>query len=127
MIGEDGSHLYPWLELTHLGEAICLNEYAANIARHNNTHLLQVDDYQQSMNQHLTTDNILLNNKSLEFILTTRKGRKSHIFIPECGLSQIMPLLLDRKENISQVFCFPYHLQECGAEIHVWEDNEKFD
>ena len=41
--GEDGSEYYPRLELNHLGESICLNEYATMIAEVEHTHVLHID------------------------------------------------------------------------------------
>ena len=52
-MGKDESSLYPWLELTHDGEPICLNEIATGIADHSGTHVIQLNDYQPSMSVHL--------------------------------------------------------------------------
>ena len=41
----DGSEFYPWFELNHLGQPICLNEYATDIASGPNTHVMHFDDF----------------------------------------------------------------------------------
>ena len=41
---EFGSDFYPWFELNHLGQSICLNEYATNIALGKHTHIIHLDD-----------------------------------------------------------------------------------
>ena len=40
----EGSDFYPWFELNHLGQSICLNEYATQIASGKHTHIIHLDD-----------------------------------------------------------------------------------
>ena len=72
------------------------------------------------MGQQLTIDNVASQPQQQELILKTRPGRESHMFFPETDIDQVVQLFHSRKSNISQVFCLPYHLAECGPEIHVW-------
>ena len=46
MLGEDGSRIYPWLEVTKDGEVICLNEFSARLAISKSNHVIQMDDHQ---------------------------------------------------------------------------------
>ena len=45
-VSDDESTFYPWFELNHLGQPICLNEYATHIASGSNTHVIHLDDFQ---------------------------------------------------------------------------------
>ena len=40
MESSDASSFCPWFELNHLGEPICLNEYACRIAEGESTHVM---------------------------------------------------------------------------------------
>ena len=45
-LGVDDSEFFPQYELTHLGQPICINEYATEIAAQGpQTHVIQIDDY----------------------------------------------------------------------------------
>ena len=45
----NASEIYPWFELTHLGEPICLNEHLCEISKGEGVHVLLLDDYQSDL------------------------------------------------------------------------------
>ena len=51
----DGTSYYPWFELNHIGQPICINEYATSIAEGQNTHVIHFDDH-QSGNEPITEE-----------------------------------------------------------------------
>ena len=40
IVGSDDSIFYPQFELSHKGEPVCINEYAARIAQGKSTHVI---------------------------------------------------------------------------------------
>ena len=45
---------YPWFELTHLGEPICLNERLCKLSSGKGVHVLLLDDYQSDLGTDIT-------------------------------------------------------------------------
>ena len=46
---EDNSEIYPWYELTHLGEPICLSEHLSELTEDKQIHIIHLDDYQSDL------------------------------------------------------------------------------
>lgn len=84
--GEDESEYFPWFELDFLGQPICINEYATDIASGENTHIIHFDD-KNAENDQLTNDNLNLEEHHQEFSLKNRNdARRRNYFIPECSI-----------------------------------------
>ena len=79
------------------------------------------------MGQHLTTAHVVSKTHRQGLVLSERPGRQQHTFVPECAIDQIYLFLKYRKDHYSSVFYLPYHLQESGTLIHVWEKVAKPD
>ena len=80
-VGLDNSEYFKWLELTSLGEPICINEYATRIAQiGSSVHVIQLDDFQADMAQLLKPEHICYYVTFYEMVLTKREGRDRFTF-----------------------------------------------
>ena len=52
------SSLHQRYEVTHDGDVICINEYATQIAQSSATHVIQINDIQDSEGVNLTSSHI---------------------------------------------------------------------
>ena len=75
-VGVDDSVYFKWLELTSLGEPICINEYATRIAQVGKSiHVVQLNDFQSDMPYRLKQENINYYVQFYEMVLQERSGR----------------------------------------------------
>ena len=96
---EDKTTYLPWFELNHLGQPICLNEYATEIASGPNTHIIQLDDFDPEA-EHLTAENIDTEGEFQEKCLERRlEGRKRHTFVYQCNISRLVVLFSTQKSS----------------------------
>lgn len=85
--------------MNNLGEPICINEYATDIASGPNSHILHLDDFNPD-NDSLTTDNIVADGDFQEkFLRKGREGRNRQTFITECNIETMYVLFNNQKEN----------------------------
>ena len=61
--------------MTHQGEPICINEYATEIAKHENTHVMLLDDFLSEQISFLDLSHIDPNAEFQELVLDARPGR----------------------------------------------------
>ena len=120
---EEGSDFYPWFELNHLGQSICLNEYATQIASGKHTHIIHLDDKNPEngdiLEYHVDPNDVQ------EIMLVDRTwGRRQNYFIPECALDKMLLIAETRKEN-SQVFVFPSNLIQAELGLHTWKNVQR--
>ena len=124
-IGSDGSEYFKWLELTQLGEPICINEYATRIAQVGSSiHVIQLDDFQADMAVRLKEEHINFYVKFYEMVLSKRDGRDRFTFCNDCALDNIEAQLRQRrKEQKVHVIQMPYHLHyTAGADYRKWHE-----
>ena len=55
-IGCDDSDIYPWFELTYLGEPICMNEHLCELSAGERINVLQLDDFQSDLGLKITKE-----------------------------------------------------------------------
>ena len=77
--------MYPWYEVNIEGSPVCLNEHMIEVARGSNTHVILMDDYQDSESIKIEDLDHDLNKATLEH-LDSRKGRGRVTFIEKCDI-----------------------------------------
>ena len=71
--------------MNHIGQPICINEYATDIAEGPNSHVMHFNDFNPE-NDHISQEHIDMKENFQEFILKKRTGRACNSFIPECNI-----------------------------------------
>ena len=108
---EDGSKLKLQYEVTCIGQPICINEYATQIAGGDHTYVVHIDDF-NPIGMRLESKHLDIKTESEveQLILDSRTwARSRNTFLPQCETNKFCTLLKTRREQ-NQIFQIPFHL-----------------